>query len=679
MNGQAGPPSQSVSSPPGCCFCGTITTNKNGHLVGIQPPPPSPAAHGVVNKLLRCSRCRSHWYCSKACQKKDWKRHKKICQKIAPHRAAQEAWNELQQLIQFTSHQDAAEAFHRTNDKIAGMTTTTTTTDQDDSSEARLQSQVQDTSQEEGNGNNIKSPKDAITVSSTEIVSDNGKDAITPRPENLLSSKAEVNEKLEQSGNVASSGQILKSSNTPAPLRQVDRGSLPSFEDERFRFYIEEMPPLKCYQIEVRSKSATHQGAIMMLENWSIRVETHAREEASTVSLHNAHYDRDMTFRLPGHVNNAIDSVAIVDDILSMRLSFEASCEIALPTKLMTKQMANRLCCSGCNNRLVHDEESMDDDVSRIERVAALPSGWWDDMSDYLICFEGQPSVDFSSSATAARTRLVLEDDSVAVYHTGDVSNSVQVLALPGYGDGEENENDAHSRAVPLVRGGRSWSDTVGGATVTCSRCCLVLGIAPVELVDTVRFYKHRVVVKEQTLLSSLGFCVHSMVRYAESKAIFSFIVRCEDQPSASLMLHLVGWDRKAARSFYKSDVNGELAWSRLAKVLYEERNGMSLPDTDSASGNWTWTQGDWCCPPTTGVSTGLVKEEKKTEHPSDFPASYVSLVLESSEWTSFKKELEDASQLYSVDLMNTTFLAKTGRLPGERTFCGLAGVFLDE
>ncbi|KAJ7600304.1 hypothetical protein C8J56DRAFT_6910 [Mycena floridula] len=29
--------------------------------------------------LMRCSRCHSVWYCSKACQVKDWKQHKKLC------------------------------------------------------------------------------------------------------------------------------------------------------------------------------------------------------------------------------------------------------------------------------------------------------------------------------------------------------------------------------------------------------------------------------------------------------------------------------------------------------------------------------------------------------------------------------------------------------------------------
>ena len=33
-----------------------------------------------VSASLRCSRCRTALYCSKACQKKHWKVHKNICE-----------------------------------------------------------------------------------------------------------------------------------------------------------------------------------------------------------------------------------------------------------------------------------------------------------------------------------------------------------------------------------------------------------------------------------------------------------------------------------------------------------------------------------------------------------------------------------------------------------------------
>lgn len=298
-------------------------------------------------------------------------------------------------------------------------------------------------------------------------------------------------------------------------------------------------------------------------------------------------------------------------------------------------------------------------------------------MSDYLICYEGQPAVDFTSSCTAAQRGLVLEDSTVMVYHLEDVAPNVQVLAVPGYGEcGDETDSLGSARALPLVRGSRSWSDAVGGASVTCSCCCLVLGVAPVELMDTVRLYKHRIVaaIDHTSLVSILDFCAHSMIRYAESKAIFSFLVRNEGNRRAALLLQLVGWDRKAAKG-YKDITASDLSWSRLAKILFEERD--NLPHEES-NDNWMWTQGDWCCPPTGGPVTGIVQEEKKTERQSVLPVSYVSMWLETWEWVKLKQQLERAACVYTDGLVSATFLAKNGRLPDRSTSSGLAAVFLD-
>ncbi|CAM9146080.1 unnamed protein product, partial [Rangifer tarandus platyrhynchus] len=35
---------------------------------------------GKMENLLRCSRCRSSFYCSKEHQRQDWKKHKLVCQ-----------------------------------------------------------------------------------------------------------------------------------------------------------------------------------------------------------------------------------------------------------------------------------------------------------------------------------------------------------------------------------------------------------------------------------------------------------------------------------------------------------------------------------------------------------------------------------------------------------------------
>jgi splicing suppressor protein 51 len=46
---------------------------------------------GKMTELQQCSKCKSVKYCSKECQKKDWKAHKKLCPVLAQMRATQGA------------------------------------------------------------------------------------------------------------------------------------------------------------------------------------------------------------------------------------------------------------------------------------------------------------------------------------------------------------------------------------------------------------------------------------------------------------------------------------------------------------------------------------------------------------------------------------------------------------
>ena len=621
--------------------------------------------------LLRCVRCRVQWYCSRDCQKKDWKQHKKMCKKRA-RQLAVEAWNELQQIVQNTSTEEASAAFHRANDEIEKARESDT-----NKTKTNLLESCADSSKKgaiENNNYFASRTDDVADETNKEATSDPEHSVDDPNEAVLLEDNISFGVR-ESVTNLGMYPQRQESSAT-GTFTRVTQNLQPQI-DEKFEIYVEELYHLSCYQLDVRPKLAAD-AIFMDLENWSLQV-SHDHKESSTLSLYNINLKHNLLFRLLGRVNDSVDSVSIQNGCLSMRISVVALGESLLKTWTnCSKELANKLCCSGCETTIVAESSEK---TSRVKRVLTLPSGSWDDMTDYLICFEGQPSIDFTSSCTSAQRGLVLEDSTVLVYHLEDVAPNLQVLAIPAYGESGSATEDVPgmARDLPLARGNRSWSDAVGGATVTCSRCCLVLGVAPVELLDTVRLYKHRVVADGTSLASIAQFCAHSMIRYADSKAVFSLLVRDERQSGKALILQLVGWDRKAARS-YEDPTMGELSWSRLAKILFEERN--NLPQEDpSTDGNMLWTQVDWCCPPSgsTDRSVGrLQQEEKKTERQIELPASYASLWLDTREWMDLKEELECASSLYADGVVSATCLAKNGRLPDKNISSGLAGIFLD-
>jgi hypothetical protein len=627
-----------------------------------------------------------------------------------------EAWKELQEIVVNTTPEMAAEGFHRAKNEIETL---------------QLSSSSLPPESSQNNKNTIESQlrKELEAISCTD--SEKGKDSL--KCDGLVSdmSGKEIFEpELTRSNNNSNSNNniakqvidttvagaskdnkgVKSASRIPIPEDSGVTDSLEEYdEDEQtevvhpyFDFYIEHLAHLSSYQIDVRLKRSISNSDTNNVENWSIKLTRDENDGISMVHLYNNQVEQTLVLRLEGLVQRRVDSISEQRGTLSIRLSFEGDCEPVLSTRVSSKTIVNNLACSGCGTRLIADtENNNNNDTPRIKRVLTLPSGIWDEMTDYLICFEGQPSIDFTYSTTEAQRGVVLEDDSVLVYHLPDVVPHVQVLAIPGYGEdkgevlsstGDTIPAQQVPRAAPLTRGTHMWSDAVGGATVTCSYCCWVLGVAPVELPDTVRFFKHRVTAtngeqdSRRTVTSTLKFCIQSMVRYAESKAIFSFVVRPESKSQRGIILQLMGWDRKSARAYKKEKDDDlslhKLAWSRLAKVLFEERTDLpvyNFSSTSSSPLNISWANGvDWCCPPGNNFAVHEIKDEKKTDHVSELPSSYVSFWIDDEEWASFCTDLDAAQETCTREVFTATFLAKNGRLPPGDSFSGLAAIFLD-
>ena len=631
-------------------------------------------AGGGRTGLLRCTQCKSAWYCSRDCQKKDWKQHKKACKASTnEHQKAFAAWNELQEILKSTRADEAAAAFHRASDEIAALQAKAKTQEsqaQEIGKPAKRSFSLKTKSADvecSGMVDQTQSKKKGDSEPKARGTEERTNQTATPLTPSKSKSKL-VN------GLPSAIKQERQTEAGPLTKKDMMETSAQLKYDKYFDFYIEEFPHLMCYQLDLRLKSNNDTDSID-LQHWSLLV-SNENEEESTVSLYNSFLQHKLLFCIPGRVSNQVESVAVQHGRLSIRLSLESpGCDF-LETVVTPAEMANQVACVGCGTPLTRDPISTKQS-SKIDRVLTLPSGCWDDMADYLVCFDGQPSFDFSSLSTEARQGIVLEDASVMVYHLQDIVPNVQILAIPGFGEDERQSTDVSSSTLPLMRGSRSWGDTVGGATVACSCCCLVLGVAPVELADTVRLFKHRVTPTsqgEKSMISLLNFVVHSMIRYAESKAMFSFLVRNESNPHKALILQLVGSDRKAARAF-KNDTTGGLAWSKLAKVLYEERDDVPTADLEA---NITWTKGDWCCPPE-GTIASLIREEKKSDGLTNLPQSYISMCLGASDWTDLKRQLEAGSDVFPESVASAAFFAKNGRtLATNGNGFGLSAVFLD-
>jgi hypothetical protein len=272
-----------------------------------------------------------------------------------------------------------------------------------------------------------------------------------------------------------------------------------------------------------------------------------------------------------------------------------------------------------------------------------------------------------------------MQDANIVCLHQEDVGHSVCILAVSGYGEGEEDsDSKAQGADLPIfdeqdasatVRGARSWRDANGGATICCSQCCSTLGFASLESPQMYRFLKHRLSYGKDTRVSSCAsFLARELVRYAEAKAIFTFIVGVEagadsKVPRKCLLLRLVSWDTAMATRFEESSSKHQhrLDFSRVAKVVYEETLDKLADNYNSEDvTNWVWGGVDLCCIP--GTSGELHNSESVADLPSG-KISTVRLQLPRDEWEELRTSLVEGSSVFSKSVAEATILVKLGRM----------------
>lgn len=278
-----------------------------------------------------------------------------------------------------------------------------------------------------------------------------------------------------------------------------------------------------------------------------------------------------------------------------------------------------------------------------------------------------------------------MEDANLLCLHPADVGESVCVSANPNYGLSSANDEDdstaAEKTSVPKIdtagidklssaegRGDRLWESASGGDSVTlsCSQCSSKLGFASLTSPETWRLWKHRLKTK-QPLRSCASFLVGEMVGYAESKAIFTFVVGKEDEDrDRCLLLHLLSWETSMAWS--DSLVNQQkprdyrLNFRKVAKVVFEES---SFPNAKQRETQWMWGGVDLCGLPDDLFLPSKTPKTSIRKWPkiyTDSKASTVFLDLPSDEYTQVLDDLQRSRSIFSKSYEEATILIKMGQ-----------------
>jgi hypothetical protein len=87
-----------------------------------------------------------------------------------------------------------------------------------------------------------------------------------------------------------------------------------------------------------------------------------------------SHHDQNISFRI-----RYVDSLYVPNDNLCMDTPYKSTPNTAI----------NMLQCKSCEINLVRSSDNEEDPSPIIQHVYPLPSGHWDEITDYLTCFEG--------------------------------------------------------------------------------------------------------------------------------------------------------------------------------------------------------------------------------------------------------------------------------------------------
>ena len=352
----------------------------------------------------------------------------------------------------------------------------------------------------------------------------------------------------------------------------------------------------------------------------------------------------------------------------------------------------NQLCCRSCQNPIIEPTPSNDKNARVIKSVLPLPAGYWDDISDYLICYDGQPMIDFTSSSTCAIPHTALEDDAVLVLDREDlaVGGVRSVSSLKQYGEhssersmtnnGDHNGSSQAWTDKSAVKGGRT-------KTLTCAKCCTTLGYISDQDDNTYRLYKHILIDGSSPPLDAQGslspqsfskytcgsFLAREMVRYAESEAVYTFIAGVSDENDWTrvhssgefILLRMLSWDTTMATLSNTNDTSSlgvdatrTMHFQKAVKVIFEVTSDkVELSTASDDPLEWTWRGNDFCCPPGSNPKGSNDPDEVTLQT----KASSIRIFFSKQEWSELRNALECGAGYFSETVSDALVMTKLG------------------
>jgi hypothetical protein len=289
-----------------------------------------------VGKTWRCSKCKRVRYCSRECQKSHWKGHKKTC-----GMSVADAMLQLHKLCGDMNLSESIEQYHRATDEVH--------------SQSKMQSELYST--EIRSHNTVPNPtihtnKDLKeSCSSSSSSSKVRKD--TPKPQ--IVSKGEWNFSVEHLSYISTYFIMLVPTSTSSglPLDEIKINLTQLQQKTKVTIYSDTNHSCLAEFMLPKFLSSTRDDIYKTLQS---------------------HQDQNISFRI-----RYDDSLNDTMDVMSMDVSYTST----------PNSVINRLQCKSCETNLVRSFNKEDDPSQIIKHVYPLPSGHWDEITDYLTCFEG--------------------------------------------------------------------------------------------------------------------------------------------------------------------------------------------------------------------------------------------------------------------------------------------------